>query len=415
MLRARMYGVPLAVRAETFAAFASVIESDPSLLSVEALSAAVPRTGTQIGRSPGSRNLDAIVSIHGPLVNRPTAFDDLCGITSYQRIRSEIEAALDDPAIDRIVLDIDSPGGEVAGVSDLATFIREARAQKPIIAIVNESAFSAAYWIASQATRIVAPELGAVGSIGVILRHVEFSGANAKAGIGVTYITAGKRKADANPDEPLSDSARSDLQAMVDAVYDVFVRDVAAGRGISEDAVHATEAGVFMAADALRLGLIDRVAPIAEAFDDDEEEPVDDELPPSEEPVDDGEIDPDQQDEEDEVTRAEHEAAIAQAVAQARADERELVTAELRSQARTMVGIANDIGVESSVAVELFADGVSVDAARKIIFDRKASSQVDITNYAPDTNPSASAADAMWMRAAERVAQRRQRRAGGQQ
>jgi signal peptide peptidase SppA len=177
------------------------------------------------------------------------------------QFRDEFRAAMDDEEVSTVVLNIDSPGGLVDLVPEVAAEIRGARGAKPIVAVANTRASSAAYWLASQADELAVTPSGEVGSVGVYLLHTDWSGANEKEGIAPTYISAGKFKTEANPDEPLTDDAREHLQALVDDSYGMFVSDVAAGRGVSEADVRGGfgEGRVLPAAMALDAGMVDSV------------------------------------------------------------------------------------------------------------------------------------------------------------
>ncbi len=160
------------------------------------------------------------------------------------------------------------PGGEVAGCFDLADEIYAARGVKPIRAILSESAYSAAYAIASAADHISVPRTGGVGSIGVILMHVDWSQKLEKDGVKVTIVTFGDRKGETSPMIPLSDQARDGLQAEIDEIGALFVNTVARNRGISADTVRNTQAAVYLAAEGVSLGLADVVTPPDAAFRD---------------------------------------------------------------------------------------------------------------------------------------------------
>jgi len=186
--------------------------------------------------------------------------------TNYGWIRAGILAAVIDPEVRAILLDVNSPGGEVAGCFDLVDTIYAARGEKPIWAILNENAFSAAYAIASAADRIIVPRTGGVGSIGVIWMHADWSEAIAGSGIKVTFITYGARKADRHPEIPLSDVARGNIQADIDAMGDLFVETVARNRDLTSKKVTATEAATFLGAEGVKLGLADAVMAPDAAF-----------------------------------------------------------------------------------------------------------------------------------------------------
>jgi len=208
---------------------------------------------------PAAANGIAVLPIHGTLVKRTVGLDAASGLTSYDAIGAMLDEAVADPQIAGILLDVDSAGGESSGVFDLARRIRAASAQKPIWAIANDSAFSAAYALASAANRLIVTETGGVGSIGVITLHVDQSVKDAKDGYRYTAITAGAHKNDFSPHAPLSDAAHSKLQAEVDRINDLFVGLVAEMRGLDAAAVRATEAGLFFGPNGVQAGLTDAV------------------------------------------------------------------------------------------------------------------------------------------------------------
>ena len=200
----------------------------------------------------------SVVPVFGSLVNRTHGLDAMSGLTTYDNIRNDFRAALESDS-DAILLDIDSPGGSAAGVMDLSDEIYEARGEKPIYAVANESAFSAAYAIASAADTIFLSRTGHTGSIGVIAVHRDQSAANEKEGIKYTTIYKGDRKNDMGPHGPLSDEAREILEDEVADHYELFVKTVARNRGIPEAQVKATQAGIFMGEKAVLKGLADEV------------------------------------------------------------------------------------------------------------------------------------------------------------
>ena len=209
----------------------------------------------------------ALVPIHGTLAKRVGAVEAASGLTSYAAVEEMILDAATDPAVRAILLDIDSPGGEVGGVFDLAAMIREARQGKPVWAVADD-AFSAAYLLASAAERIYLPQTAGVGSVGVIAVHVDESQRDAQEGRRYTTVFAGARKNDFSSHEPLSGDARNRLQSEVDRLYGMFVTAVAANRGLTEDAVRATEASIYFGANALVAGLADRVGTFRDALAD---------------------------------------------------------------------------------------------------------------------------------------------------
>jgi len=199
----------------------------------------------------------AIIPVHGVLVNR---FSYSWGFaTGYNFIRSQLNAALADDDVSLIVFDVNSYGGMVAGCFETADMIYESRSKKPSLAMVDASAYSAAYAIGSAASRMVVVPSGGAGSIGVVAMHVNMGPMLKDLGIEVTFIHAGKHKVDGNPFEALSPDVKKNIQASIDKSYAVFVNSVARNRNLSAKAVKETEAQVYDADDALALGLIDAV------------------------------------------------------------------------------------------------------------------------------------------------------------
>lgn len=203
----------------------------------------------------------AVVSVIGTLVSRSGYLDAASGLQAYGDIADAIAAAMDDTSVRGVILDVDSPGGEVGGLFDLIEQIQAIRSAsaKPLWAVANESALSAAYAIASAADRLYVTRTGEVGSIGVVAVHVDESGADAKAGLAWTFVFAGDRKVDGNAHEPLSERARATIQADVDRLYAEFCALVAVNRGLSPEAVRGTEAAIYRGTLAVRAGLADRL------------------------------------------------------------------------------------------------------------------------------------------------------------
>lgn len=207
----------------------------------------------------------AVIPVRGTLVQR-NGLDPFSGMTGYDGIWQKLDAAEADPEVRGIVLDIDSPGGEVAGCFDLAD--RLSAVQKPTRAILTESACSAAYALACCCDEIWMPRTGFTGSIGVIAMHTDFSRHLDDHGISVTLIYAGPHKADGNPYEPLPDDVRDDFQAEIEGMFALFAGHVAAQRDMSADDVMALESRAFPAEAAIAAGLADRIASPREAMAD---------------------------------------------------------------------------------------------------------------------------------------------------
>lgn len=210
----------------------------------------------------------AIIPISGTLVQKQSSLRPYSGMTGYNGIRQAFLTARADSAVSRIALDISSGGGEVAGCFDLVDTIHEARGDKPIAAILTESAYSAAYAIASAADTIYVPRTGGTGSIGVICMHVDLSEALTKHGMKVTFITnaGADRKTDGHSEIPLSKDALAAFQTEIDAMGSLFHETVARNRGLAVSAVRDMRAGTFMGAAGVAAGLADAVMAPDAAF-----------------------------------------------------------------------------------------------------------------------------------------------------
>ncbi|MGG4774837.1 S49 family peptidase [Paenalcaligenes sp. Me52] len=216
--------------------------------------------------SPSERRLQAaqdtgvyVLPVHGVLVSRNTHLDPCYSMTSYEEIRSMLNAAVNDPSIEHIVLDIDSPGGSTLGCFELVDDIYAARASKPITAISNFGAYSAGFAIASAATNLIVSRSSGVGSVGVIARHIDLSKRHEQQGIKITSIFAGARKDDLASHMPLTEEAGQWLTNLVNSHYEVFTETVARNRGMSVASVKETEAGVFFGQKAVEMGFADSV------------------------------------------------------------------------------------------------------------------------------------------------------------
>ncbi len=197
-----------------------------------------------------------VIDISGALVSRPVGF---CSPLSYAEIQSNFDALLADESVSHIVLRIDSAGGEASNMFDLSDHIFNARGIKPIIAVVDDMAYSAAYGIASAADQVIVSRTGGVGSVGVVAYHIDESVKNKRKGIKVEYLYAGEKKVYGNSSEPLADEARLEMQAEINRLYDLFVETVARNRELDAQAVRDTQAGTYHGAAAVDVGFADAV------------------------------------------------------------------------------------------------------------------------------------------------------------
>jgi signal peptide peptidase SppA len=261
-----LYEHPWAVQRQMLTFMVNVLRfrSAGGSLSTEELAERLEAARIQNGDRAGGNQVGsvAIIPMYGLLSQRMSLMSDMSGGTSVDEMRGALRTALGDSSVKAIVFDIDSPGGSVDGMTEFAAELRAARAGNvPIIAQVNTLAASAAYWLASQMNEIVVTPSGEVGSIGVFAVHEDYSAADAAAGVKTTLISAGKYKVEGNEFEPLSDDARGAIQEGVDTFYQMFLGDVAKGRGASVQAIADGygEGRTMLAKKALAAGMVDRI------------------------------------------------------------------------------------------------------------------------------------------------------------
>ena len=206
----------------------------------------------------------ALIPVYGALLHRDPWCDRWA--TGYDYIASRFGAAMGDEEVKGILFDVNSYGGHVAGNFELCDMIAEARGKKPMAAMVDSRALSGGYSLSSAVGRVFAAPSAEIGSIGVVMLHMSYEKMLQEVGIKATYIFAGKHKVDGNPYQDLPEDVRKAFQASVEKSYDKFVALVSKNRGLEDEVVRATEASVFDADDALKLGLIDAVMPPREAY-----------------------------------------------------------------------------------------------------------------------------------------------------
>jgi signal peptide peptidase SppA len=259
---------PWAILPEKLNAIVAFLElkANGVVLSEEEIAA---RIGAQ--RNPAqSVGSIAIVPVYGVLAKRMDMMTAISGGTSADQLTEAINVLVDDSSVSAIVLDVDSPGGSVAGMTEAAGTIRAASKQKPIIAISNNLMASAAYWLGSGASEIVVSPSAMIGSIGVFNVHVDETKKNEQDGLSITIIRSGPNKAIDSGAEPLTDEARAEIQSHVDYYADLFRSDVAKGRSIPVSTVldRFGEGKVFNAKQAVALGVADRVGTLGEVIAD---------------------------------------------------------------------------------------------------------------------------------------------------
>lgn len=210
----------------------------------------------------------AIISLAGIISPR---IRDVRGVstgggTSAEGFANKVRQAAADSNVTGIIIDVDSPGGNVSGIQEAAAIVREASRQKPVVAVANHWAASAAYQIASAAGELVVTPSGEVGAIGVFAYHEDVSAALEANGVKPSLIKAGDFKAETHPAFPLSEEATAYLQSQVDASYEAFIADVAKGRKVSAATVRKSfgQGRMVMAKEAVQLGMADRIGTLAD-------------------------------------------------------------------------------------------------------------------------------------------------------
>lgn len=254
--------VPWAIQPEaleTVLAIASRELSDP-----EAIERAAGREvdGAQRMRI---RNEVAVISLRGPMFRYANLFTRMSGATSTELLAQDVGAALADPGVRGIILDIDSPGGMVNGTSELAELIYSARGEKPIWSFISGAGASGAYWAASAAERVFAERSSMIGSIGAVIGITDFRQADEKKGVRtMEFVSAQSPKKRMDPfdeDPDRAQDARAEIQRLVDDIAAVFVSDVARNRGVSVEGVLSDfgQGGVLIGEAARTAGMVDGI------------------------------------------------------------------------------------------------------------------------------------------------------------
>lgn len=251
---------PWAILPEKLQAILSIIE-----LRVQGLALSQAEIEAKIGSKERGGTVAptsiAVLPIFGTISHRASMLKQASGGMSVESFTQDFRAAVRNPEVGAIVLDVDSPGGSTDGIEELASEIHAARGQKRIVASVNTMAASAAYWLATSAHEIAVTPSGHVGSIGVMGLHVDASEKVKADGLRVSIVSAGKFKAEGNAFAPLSEDAREHMQALVDDRYDAFVAAVARGRGVAQKTVREGfgEGRVVTAKEAMKQGMVDSI------------------------------------------------------------------------------------------------------------------------------------------------------------
>ena len=227
-----------------------------------AITDASEAVGQRAAKLPRVNGGVAILPVHGMISQRSSIFSEMFGGTATESLASGFSRAINSERVNAIVLDVDSPGGTTSGVEMVADLIHSGRGIKPIIAVANSLAASAAFWIASSADHFAAAPGADVGSIGVFRMHEDHSEELAADGVKVTFISTPDFKVEGNPFEPLSEAGLKHHQEQVDATFGAFNAAVARNRGVSKASAKASfgKGRSFNAQQAAEINLVDRVA-----------------------------------------------------------------------------------------------------------------------------------------------------------
>ncbi len=260
---------PWAIQPEKFEAMLAFLElkiqgGSPTAETLAQIRAAADVSAARAQNvSSSSKGSVAVLPLYGLIMHRGNLMNDISGPsgTSTEQFTQQFRQAMNDPSVQAIVIDVDSPGGSVEGVDELAQEIYNGRKQKKITAISNCLCASAAYYLASQCSEVVVSPSSLTGSVGVYSVHEDDSKYLDNLGVKMTMIASSPTKVEGNSYEPLSDDARAHMQEMVDTFNMMFEKAVARGRGVTRDEVQKKfgQGRVFPAQQAVKLGLADSV------------------------------------------------------------------------------------------------------------------------------------------------------------
>lgn len=265
---AAVFGTPWFVLPESMATIAEVVglRQAGSRLASEDVIARLQAAAAAAGPRAGQRSSGAvaILPVYGTIFHRANLMTEFSGGATVQGITRAFRDAMADESVGSVLLEFDSPGGEVAGIDELASEIHRARGRKPIVAHANTLMASAAYYLAAQCDEIVAAPWAIVGSIGTVIVHQEFSRMDDAMGVTSTIIRRPEGKYRGSDLEPLDDATRDHLQSIVDDAYGQFVTAVARGRSTTVSKVKGGfgQGEVLPSQRALEAGLVDRVEPL---------------------------------------------------------------------------------------------------------------------------------------------------------
>jgi len=261
----KITGTPWVIEPDSLQTIVSIVERKIAGEEIDTSELAYgPHGGMAVSENSdegGATSPVGVLNITGPIFPKANMMTQMSGATSIEKLQSDFRTMLADDAVKSIVLNIDSPGGMSDLIMEMGDEIFAARGQKPIVAVANTTAASAAYWLGSQAEQFYVTPSGQVGSVGVYTVHQDKSAQQEKEGINTTMISAGKYKVEGSPFGPLSDDAKEHMQERVNETYNEFVGAVARGRGTSEEVVREGygDGRTYRAKTALAMNMVDGV------------------------------------------------------------------------------------------------------------------------------------------------------------
>ena len=224
----------------------------------------LPNIGSNAGMNKGTM----VIPVMGSMTHRPMGLDVMSGQTSYVALQEQVEQAMSNPEVKSVLFDYNSGGGMVAGAFDFRDYLMDQRGRKPMYALARDNMCSAAYLLGSTADKVFTTQTGQVGSIGVVMTHVDESKKLEQDGRKVTFFQAGAMKTAGNSTQELTDDVKAYIQSGIDESYSMFVNAVQSSRGLSEDVIRSQEARVYRGNGAVEAGLVDGVLSYEETLNE---------------------------------------------------------------------------------------------------------------------------------------------------
>lgn len=258
------FNVPLLATAQLADTVTSFLQNKIAGSSIDHISSGQQMSAGNVSSielgSPELGESIAVIPVHGILVPRRFSIEACEEMMSYELLRTQLTKALNDDGVSEIILDVNSGGGNAQGAFEIAEFIYQSRSIKPIRCVVNFNAFSGAYLIAAACSEIIVSDTSGVGSIGVYSKRLDLTQYYQEQGVKIHSFYRGARKIDFHPDTELNEEERANIESNMESTYQKFVSAVAKYRGMTAEAVMATEADCFEGQKGIELGLADRMA-----------------------------------------------------------------------------------------------------------------------------------------------------------